>query len=281
VSHDDQKHTNGRRAINGLISLRVPSDLITAKSQRYRRCGRAAERYEFVNHSVVDIVEHYQREFRGIVNYYRLAHNLRDLSRLRGNMQRSLTMTLAAKYKISVARVYRRFRKFVVDERGGRRSVLEVQEERAGKQPLVARWGGVSLKWRIDAAIDDRAIPYRLINGTELVQRLVAESCELCGSRSSIEVHHVRALKDLDRKSRSERPLWARLMAARRRKTLVLCRACHVDLHAGRLQRASGRFDTGEPDDVKASRPVRWGADGKGWQQPDLAGGLPYTTLPS
>src|SRR5687767_13840801 len=65
-------------------------------------------------------------------------------------------------------------------------------------------------------------------------------------------------------------------MAARRRKTLVLCHRCHVDIHAGSLQRASGRFDTGEPDDAKVSSPVRWGADGKGLEHRDLAGGLPY-----
>jgi hypothetical protein len=36
----------------------------------------------------------------------------------------------------------------------------------------------------------------------------------------------------------------------------------------------------GEPDDAKVSRPVRWGADGKGEREPDLAGGLPYVHLP-
>jgi hypothetical protein len=191
-------------------------------------------------------------------------------------MQRSLTKTLASKFRITVAEVYRRCRGFIRDEYGNRKSVLQVQVQCEGKPPLIARWGAVSLRWRIEATIDDRLTPYRALNATELVQRLLADQCELCGSKESIEVHHVRALRDLKPKGRSERPLWARLMAARRRKTLVLCRACHVDLHAGRLQRASGRFDTGEPDDAKVSSPVRWGADGKGLRKPDLAGGLPY-----
>jgi hypothetical protein len=88
-------------------------------------------------------------------------------------------------------------------------------------------------------------------------------------------VHHVRALKNLTRKGRSERPLWARVMAARSRKTLVLCRRCHVKIRAGGSQRASGALDTGEPDDAKVSSPVRRGADGKGLHEQDLAGGLP------
>ena len=268
VSHDNDTRRRGRRTINGLVSLRVPRHVITEKGKRYRKRGRPMHRYEFVNQSVVDIVNHYESEFRGVANFYRMAHNLGQLSRLRGVMQRSLTMTLAHKFQITVAQVYRRCRAYIRDEYGNRKSVLEVRVEREGKPPLIARWGAVSLRWRIETTIDDRLAPYRAINATELVQRLLAEKCELCGSEESIEVHHVRALRDLNRKGRSERPLWARLMAARRRKTLVLCRRCHVDLHMGRcavdgqrgrLQRAFGAHDTGEPDDAKVSSPVRRG----------------------
>jgi hypothetical protein len=72
---------------------------------------------------------------------------------------------------------------------------------------------------------------------TELEQRLLAHTCELCGSQRDIQVHHVRALKDLRRKGQTERPLWVKIMAARRRKTLVVCHSCHADIHAGRPQR--------------------------------------------
>src|SRR6185295_3170359 len=104
--------------------------------------------------------------------------------------------------------------------------------------------GWISLAWEVKAVIEDRFEPYRFINTTELVQRLLADKCELCGGRDRIQVHHIRALKDLKRKGRSDKPLWAKLMAARRRKTLVLCHRCHLGIHAGSLQRASGRFDT-------------------------------------
>jgi hypothetical protein len=49
----------------------------------------------------------------------------------------------------------------------------------------------------------------------------------------------VRALKDLQRHGRAERPEWVKRMAARRRKTLVVCRRCHVDITHGRPRRAS------------------------------------------
>jgi hypothetical protein len=44
----------------------------------------------------------------------------------------------------------------------------------------------------------------------------------------------VRKLADLDKPGRPGRPAWIRLMAKRKRKTLVVCEGCHHDIHAGR-----------------------------------------------
>ena len=61
-----------------------------------------------------------------------------------------------------------------------------------------------------------------------------ASNCGATRKTDSIEVHHIRALKDLNRHEGREKPLWVQIMAARKRKTLVLCQTCHMDLHAGR-----------------------------------------------
>jgi predicted HNH restriction endonuclease len=45
-----------------------------------------------------------------------------------------------------------------------------------------------------------------------------------------VEVHHIRKLADLKGKS-----WWERQMIERKRKTMVLCRECHDELHAGKL----------------------------------------------
>ncbi|WP_342666102.1 hypothetical protein [Ectobacillus panaciterrae] len=68
-----------------------------------------------------------------------------------------------------------------------------------------------------------------------MVQRLLADSCEVCGSQNKIEVHHIRALKDLERKGQKEKPRWVQIMAAQQRKTLVVCPKCHNQIHAGKL----------------------------------------------
>ena len=63
--------------------------------------------------------------------------------------------------------------------------------------------------------------------------RLLADECELCGSTVNAEVHHIRALRDLNVKGQGEKPQWVQIMAARRRKTLVVCRPCHLNAHEG------------------------------------------------
>ena len=60
---------------------------------------------------------------------------------------------------------------------------------------------------------------------SEVVQRLLADVCELCGSTRQVEVHHVRAFKDLNPKGRPN--------------PLVVCRTCHEDIHAGRPTKRS------------------------------------------
>ena len=149
-------------------------------------------------------------------------------------MEQSLTRTLSAKLRLSVKKVIHKFRKTVrVD--GNFRKILQVQLEREnGKKPLTAYWGGISLARKRNTVLIDS--PPVIWNGrNELVQRLLADSCEICGSQNEIEVHHIRALKDLERKGQKEKPRWVQIMAARQRKTLVVCRKCHNQIHAGKL----------------------------------------------
>ncbi len=113
-------------------------------------------------------------------------------------------------------------------------------ERGEGKRPLVATWGGISLQHRKRARLNDHP-PEVKGNRSELLTRLLAETCELCGSQEQIEVHHIRHLRDLHRPGRSAKPRWVQVMAARRRKTLVLCRTCHLNVHAGRPSNTNRR----------------------------------------
>jgi len=229
---EDSKRTHGTRALNGTIGLRVPQEIIREKSRPYVSNGKPIHRPEMVNDHEFSIVYHHQAAYRGLVNYYRMAYNLHSLHQLRWIMERSLTATLARKFKTSRAKIYQRYQKTIwVNNK--ERKVLQVQQEREGKSPLTTHWGGISLSWQIAGiTLDDNQ---RGINcpRTEIVDRLLADECELCGSQEQIEVHHIRALKDLKKPGKKELPDWAKRMSARQRKTLVVCRNCHETIHYG------------------------------------------------
>jgi hypothetical protein len=183
------------------------------------------------------IIATYQLEYRGIVNYYRMAYNLHTLQHLKWIMQESLAKTLAAKHNISVKAVYDKYQTEITVD-GRTYKVLQTTVPREGKEPLVATWGGLPLKWEVKTTLDDQ-IPWYWNSRSELEKRLLAQVCEACGATymtEKIEVHHIRALKDLNKYEGREKSWWIKIMAARRRKTLVLCRTCHLDLHAGRPQ---------------------------------------------
>ena len=239
-SNTKQTLRRGRkmRSINGEIGLKVPWNVVEDKCKRYMRKGKTIHRAELLNESDFTIIATYQLEYRGLVNYYRMAYNLHTLHKLKWVMEQSLTKTLAYKHKTSVKKIYSKY-KTEIEAEGRRYKGLQVTVAREGKKPLVATWGGIPLTWDITAPIEDQREQYHW-KRSELEQRLLAQVCEQCGATrmtAKIEVHHIRALKDLERYDGREKPLWVQIMAARRRKTLVLCHSCHVDIQHGRPPR--------------------------------------------
>lgn len=230
--HQNAKLTNGRRSINGRIRLQVPVDVVKTKCQAYMRKGKPIHRSIRIHDSDYSIVAQYQAEYRGLVQYYQLADNLYRFSILKWVMERSLTMTLAKKHRTSVRQILKRYRT-TIKNKFGYYKVLKVEVKRPDSKSLVAIWGGIPLRRNLSAIINDR--PFTILNTrTELVQRLLADRCEICGSIENVEVHHIRRLADVKKKGQNPQSTWAKMMATRRRKTLVVCRKCHSDIHAGR-----------------------------------------------
>jgi hypothetical protein len=181
----------------------VPVEVVRAACDRYLRQGKPSHRKKLTNDSPYSIVARFQQEYRGLVEYYQLTYNRHRLNRLKWVMEQALTKTLAHKLRLSAHQVYARFQTTIQTEQGPRR-VLEVKVERGhGKTPLIARWGNVSLTRRTHALLNDHPLHIR-VDRTELEQRLLAETCELCGSHDAVEVHPVRGLKDLQRTGRGE-----------------------------------------------------------------------------
>ncbi len=228
---------NAKRATNGKIALLMPQQVIRKYRNRYAKGGQIAPRMELIADSDYTIIQRYQSVLRGIYNYYCMAVNVGSTTRmayLKWVLETSLTRTLSAKYRCRVTEIYRRYQVVVLD-----RKVLRVVVQRPDRDPLVATFGGIPFE-RIPegkGAVDFNFEQTWFAPGdnrSEVVQRLLAGRCELCGVKGPVQVHHIRSLADLDQAGKRPKTAWAKLMSARKRKTLVTCGRCHADIHAGR-----------------------------------------------
>jgi group II intron reverse transcriptase/maturase len=230
VQHADHKVTGGRRATNGAIGLRVPLGVIKAKCAPYLKLGKPEVRPRLVNEDDHTIVATYGAEYRGLVNYYLLAGDVWRLNRVRWVMETSMLKTLACKHGSSVSKMAARYRAKIGTPHGPRQC-LQVSVARAGRKPLIARFGGIPLKRQKAAILADHQLPPVTSRRKELITRLLTGRCEMCAHTGEVEVHQVGRLAHLG-KPGQRRPAWADVMARKRRKTLVVCAACHDTIHA-------------------------------------------------
>jgi len=231
--------SESRPMVNGVIELRIPEAKLTDIENRYKRGPKAHHRAELVNDSDFDIVAKYGAEFRGLVQFYKLARNIRRFGKVERTIRLSLLKTLANKLKTTVRDVWRRYKTRHITAHGLRTGLIVIVP-RDGKDSLIAKFGELALRRQKDVVIQDEKPTWTTyVKRTELIQRLLANKCELCGSSEGIDVHHVRALKDLNPTGRKDVPTHVFVMAARRRKTLVVCKYCHTAIHNGRPTRTA------------------------------------------
>ena len=182
-----------RRVVNGGVSLYIPKDVIERKRRRLLRNGKIMHRAELTNDSEYSIITRYQWEYCGLVEYYAMALNLANLAYLWWTMETSLLKTLANKNRTRASKTHKRLYATSQTPHGPRKC-LKLTISREGKKPLTAIFGGLSLKRRPYAAIKDQVllpyIPYR----SEMIDRLLRGTCEVCGKPGEVEMHHIRKL---------------------------------------------------------------------------------------
>jgi group II intron reverse transcriptase/maturase len=229
IQHCNDKLTNGRRLLNGVVALRVPLDVIKAKRALYRCHGKPWHRSALQNLDDFDIVQTYGAEYRGIVGYYLLASDVWRLNALEWDAKTSMLKTLAAKYQSTVSAMAVKY-KATIDTPCGLRTCFETRIHRDGKQDLVARFGGIPLVRKKNAVLIDRVAGPVPTPRKELIRRLLGRRCELCGNAGKVTVHQIRKLAKLGKPGPGQPP-WAAKMATLRRKTLVVCDQCHNVIH--------------------------------------------------
>ena len=218
-----------RRAGRAKMGLSIPEDVWENKRQRYLRDGKAHHRAERMNESAYDIITRSQGAYRGLVEYSTLAQNLHSLGQGGDTMATSLLKTLARTGRTTVVQTHKRLQS-TTQTLNGPRKRLKLTIPRAGKNALVATFGGLSLQRKPTAIKDQVLMPY-IRRRSAIVDRLRNNTCEVCGSKEPIHMHHVRHLADLNKKGRREKPRWMQIMMARKRQSIPLCQRCHMDVH--------------------------------------------------
>jgi len=102
-SADTRRDRYGRRSVNGTICLRIPAKTVRAICDRYMEGMKPVARRSLLASSDFSIVSKYQSEYRGYVQYYKLAKNLFWLNKVQWVMSSSLLKTLAKKHDTQVA----------------------------------------------------------------------------------------------------------------------------------------------------------------------------------
>lgn len=182
---------------------------------------RYAQRPPLTQLTEQEIVSAYNAELRGICNYYRMASNYYDLNYFAYLMEYSCLKTLAGKHKTSTAKIIHSH------QDGHGKWFVTYKTEKGEKRQYFARYQdcrkstAYSDKIRVDAL-------HFTHNRNPFESRLKAKICELCGTTEAAhyEIHHVKKVKDLQGKNP-----WEKYLIARNRKTMVVCRDCHKEIH--------------------------------------------------
>jgi group II intron reverse transcriptase/maturase len=215
-----------RRAFNKKVYLKLTTDVMKNKLLEYgvleikihngKEQWKPKARVQFINNDDLEILDRYNSEIRGLYNYYSIANNCSVMNAFKYIMEYSMYKTFACKYRTSVVKICRKYKKnnvFTVDfknKKGENKIRVFYNEGFKRKNSNYHSW------------VDNLTAPFS-ISTTSLVDRLKANVCELCGATDiKLHMHHVRKLKGLDNK----KP-WERHMIARRRKTIALCPSCH------------------------------------------------------
>lgn len=228
------KDVKGRpmRRYNNAVRLSMPKEkwinkLFNIGAVVYAKNNRdfkAMHRRYLVNNDDLEIISVFNAEIRGLYNYYSIANDVHKLSDFRYWMKYSLLKTYANKYKSSTSEMAKKFN--INGEIG-----IKYKTQKGEK---ICLFHNEPIKKRENISGHEvDVIPHNMQHkaNTSLIDRLKAEKCEWCNTEGvSLEMHHVRKLKNLEGKK-----AWEKIMIARNRKTLALCIACHKKLHRGLL----------------------------------------------
>jgi len=187
---------------------------INSKNQP-TRCGR------YINMDLWNIIEIYKSIERGVINYYCMANNYGRLAaRVHYILKYSCALTISSKMKLKTKRgAFKRYGKnLTIKDKDKSISYPSISYKRPRKM-----WKRPDDNFEFESYFEKLIYRHRRHIGN------LKGPCIICGCTQNIEVHHVRALKDISKK----RDWLSMTMAKFSRKQVPVCKACHIKIHKG------------------------------------------------
>jgi len=230
IAYKRNKNNVLMKSFNGNVILTLPIGIVkeklldynamSIKSPKGKEIWQAKYRGFLNKRDIAEIVSQYNSEIRGFYNYYSIANNISKAGSKFGHiMEYSMYHTIAQKTNSSISEVIRKYTKdgdFTVpytDSKGNVRFRVFYNE-------------GFKRKEANKYADCDNMPKVFHVPRPSLVERLKTCTCELCGHKGEVVMHHVRTLKTL--KGVKE---WDKMMLQKHRKTLVVCKKCYATIN--------------------------------------------------
>lgn len=177
---------------------------------------KPVHRTALLNQSDSEIVEQYNAEMRGLLNYYNLAVDYHTLDYFCYLMEYSCLKTIADKHKSSIRKIIRQYK-------DGKTWSVPYETKEGTKRVRPVKIADCKRGEASDIVFQRTKFNWK----STIRQRLNAGVCELCGKKHAdlYEVHVVRNLNELGDSD------WELVMKSKRRKTLVVCSDCHRRIH--------------------------------------------------
>jgi len=172
---------------------------------------------------VRDIILRYLAILNGITNFYSFADDRPRLSKILWILKESLRKTLSRKLKLNKSNFLSRFGKnikFNYKLKDGTNKVISMASPSFKRSPM---WFLGVNKFADPMEVLDRKIS--TVSSLDL-------ACSSCGSWDNVEMHHLRHIRTINVKLNDFDKMLARI----NRKQVPLCRACHLEVHAGKYK---------------------------------------------
>ena len=205
-----------RRLKRNKLGIRMEAPLIRIRKKlaqaSFMAQGKSAPKFLWLHHEHDQIILLYNAVMRGFLNYYSFVHNFPRLaSYIEFALKQSCAKLLATKFSLgTMAKVYKKFGPNLTGPKGNsifKPSYKTTLKFLTSASPIV----GALFQEKSTATLDKL-------------------NCSVCGSTHRVEMHHIRAMKDLNPKI----SYMDRLMVRINRKRIPLCRLCHMMKHRNR-----------------------------------------------